>query len=185
MCELSTCFFTHPNMDKLLLYFSWGLVLSKSYASHASEFPLQYVGAVCVDNIYSAVLPPSLIIIILLFSSFNNRGHGRAALWKSASSHCRVFPHALEMNSESCLKVFLIIFFFSPTALNQKSQKKTITLFRPMLCDSLGLMHNWWASVCRFPELLGDMWWRNTCTKEILSHCQIIHHLQVKNQEGK
>lgn len=45
--------------------------------------------AACIDAIYSALLPPSFdhrlfdansLLAALLFSSFNNRGHGRVAL---------------------------------------------------------------------------------------------------------
>lgn len=121
------------------------------------ELPLLYVGleiteSICVNNcflssVFDHRLSDAKTVTVLLFSTFNNRGHGRVALWKSASNHCRVFLHALEMNSENCLEVF----FYIP-CIESKITKKTITLFGCMQCNALCLMHNWWASTCLFPE---------------------------------
>lgn len=149
-------------MDKLPVWFSEGLAVPHRNSSLCSVSGLATQRRVWMTFIQlpspffdHCLSDAKSLLPVVLFSSFNNRGHGRVALWKSASNHCRLFLRALQMNFVNCREARFFFFFFF--CIESEITGKTRTLFR-CVHDALCLMHNLWVWMCLYLGLLGDMW---------------------------
>lgn len=137
-----------------------------------------------LHDAFSAFFPPSLITSVYVRCPFScflllTTGGTEGLLFESQPP---VTAHFCCVHLKWTLRIALRFF---PPCIESEITEKTITLFRCVLCDALSLMHNWWASMRLFPELLGDMWGskeERLHKRNIIAQRQIIHGFQVNNQ---